>query len=48
MSKKNEDNIQSASFGIQLGIERSNDESVAETQSHVGLTWNKVYPVANQ
>jgi len=21
---------------------------VAETQSHVGLTWNKVYSVANQ
>jgi len=28
--------------------ERSKEYHVAETQSHVGLTWNKVYSFANQ
>ena len=31
---------------MMLGASRGN--SVAETQLHVGLTWNKVYSIANR
>jgi len=44
---RSEDADMHASTSLQL-VTVSIDTSVAETQSHVGLTWNKVYSVANQ
>jgi len=48
-------NSDSKAQSFKLTHERAEDGTnynsirlVAETQSHVGLTWNKVYSVANQ
>ena len=40
-------NVEKTQLTAQFDYNSIHDD-VAETQSHVGLTWNKVYPVANQ